>query len=452
MQIIEKSITIPAPVGDCRLLEHVRNSVNFQLNAKELPIRYAVTKSNDKYYSCELGVVTDSTIEQSQRATGLFAFRPRPLESENSFNVVLLVPTGIGAEIGGHAGDATAVARLIAECCDRLVLHPNVVNASDINELPNNALYVEGSIVTRLLMGTIGVQQARANRILVVLDDHMDKHFVDAAVNSVSAARATYGLDCPHVICLNPPIRMFAEYSISGTAVGRVENIDHCIQVLRDYMDDYDAVALSSVIRVPQEYHLDYFRREGDMVNPWGGVEAMLTHAISSLLNVPTAHSPMFESKKIENLEVGRIEPRMAAEAVSLAFLQCILKGLHKSPKIIQDESLFLRADVLSAEDVSCLVIPDGCLGLPTIAALEQGIKVISVRENRNLMKNDLTRLPWRKGQFIQVENYLEAVGVISALKAGVTLESVRRPISSTRVSSESTDIARENGRMDGCS
>ena len=452
MQIIEKSITIPAPVGDCSLLEHVRNSVNFQLNAKEIPIRYAVTKSNDKYYSCELGVVTGSTIEQSRRATNLFAFRPRPLESENSFNVVLLVPTGIGAEIGGHAGDATAVARLIAECCDRLVLHPNVVNASDINELPNNALYVEGSIVTRLLMGTIGVQPARANRILVVLDDHMDKHFVDAAVNSVSAARATYGLDCPHVICLNPPIRMFAEYSNSGTAVGRVENIDHCIQVLRDYMDDYDAVALSSVIRVPQEYHLDYFRREGDMVNPWGGVEAMLTHAISSLLNVPTAHSPMFESKKIENLEVGRVEPRMAAEAVSLAFLQCILKGLHKSPKIIQDESLFSRTDVLSAEDVSCLVIPDGCLGLPTMAALEQGIKVISVRENRNLMKNDLTRLPWRKGQFIQVENYLEAVGVMSALKAGVTLESVRRPISSTRVSSESTDIARENGRMDGCS
>ena len=450
MQIIEKSISIPAPVGDCNLLRHVRNSVNFQLSAQEIPIRYAVTNSNDKYYSCEIGVITDSTFEQTREVTDLFAFRRRPLESESSFNVVLLVPTGIGAEIGGHAGDATAVARLIAECCDSLILHPNVVNASDVNELPTNALYVEGSIVTRLLMGTIGVQPARANRILVVLDDHMDRHFVDAAVNSVSAARATYGLDCPHVICLNPPIRMFAEYSSAGTAVGRVENINHCIQVLRNYMEDYDGVALSSVIRVPQEYHLDYFRREGEMVNPWGGVEAMLTHAISSLLNVPTAHSPMFESKKIENLEVGRVEPRMAAEAVSLAFLQCILKGLHKSPKIIQDESLFSRTDVLSVEDVSCLVIPDGCLGLPTMAALEQGIKVISVRENQNLMNNDLTRLPWRKGQFIQVENYLEAVGVMNALKAGVTLESVRRPISSTRVSSESADIAHEDGRMGG--
>ena len=80
------------------------------------------------------------------------------------------------------------------------------------------------------------------------------------------------------------------------------------------------------------------------------------------------------------------------------------------------------------------MVIPDGCLGLPTIAALEQGIHVIAVRENRNLMRNDLTLLPWCKGQFIQADNYLEAVGVMNALKAGVTMESVRRPISATRV------------------
>ena len=75
-----------------------------------------------------------------------------------------------------------------------------------------------------------------------------------------------------------------------------------------------------------------------------------------------------------------------------------------------------------------------GCLGLPTIAALEQGIPVIAVRENRNLMRNDLSHLPWQKRQFIPVDNYLEAVGVMNALKAGVALESVRRPIEGTKV------------------
>ncbi len=54
-------------------------------------------------------------------------------------NVVLIIPTGIGCEIGGHAGDANPVAKLIGACCDNLILHPNVVNASDVNEMPENS-------------------------------------------------------------------------------------------------------------------------------------------------------------------------------------------------------------------------------------------------------------------------------------------------------------------------
>jgi len=434
MQVREKAIALPAPTDGVSLIDHIRSGLEFHLKGNEILVRCAVTESKKQQYKCEIGVIVDAPPELREQAANLFEIRRRKMETTDRFNAVLLVPTGIGAEIGGHAGDATAVARLLAESCDKLVLHPNVVNASDINELPDNALYVEGSIVTRLLMGTIGLQATRANRVLVLLDDHPDKHFVDAAINSVSAGRATYGLDCPEVVCLNPPIRMFSEYSDSGRAIGRIDNLEHCLHVLKESEGTYDAVALASVIRVPREYHLDYFRSEGNMVNPWGGVEAMLTHTISSLLDVPTAHSPMFESRTVENLEAGIVEPRMSAEAVSLSFLQCILKGLQKSPRIIRDESLFARPDVFSVEDVSCLVIPDGCLGLPTFAALEQGIPVIAVRENRNLMRNDLSQLPWKKGQFIQVDNYLEAVGVMNALKAGVTLESVRRPISATKV------------------
>ena len=52
------------------------------------------------------------------------------------------------------------------------------------------------------------------------------------------------------------------------------------------------------------------------MVNPWRGVEATWTHALSSIFDVPTAHAAMFESRDIENLETGIVEPRMSAEAV----------------------------------------------------------------------------------------------------------------------------------------
>ena len=57
----------------------------------------------------------------------------------------------------------------------------------------------------------------------------------------------------------------------------------------------------------------------------------------------------------------------MSAEAVSSTFLHCVLKGLHRSAKIVSDKEGFGQGGVLSASDVSCLVIPDGCLGKVTI-------------------------------------------------------------------------------------
>jgi len=152
------------------------------------------------------------------------------------------------------------------------------------------------------------------------------------------------------------------------------------------------------------------------------------------LLNVPSAHAPMVDDMDEANAVFGVVDPRMSAEAVSSAFLHCVLKGLHRSPRIVTDRALFAHPEVLTAADISCLVIPDGCVGLPTLAAVEQGIPVIAVRENRNRMQNDLTELPFAPGKLFIVENYLEAAGVMASLKAGVTVEAVRRPLKETHV------------------
>lgn len=433
--VCEESFECEAIPGHDGLLKYLYQVCAQRVCTGSVPVRLVITESDAFKYQCEVGIINNLTNAVRPPIESIFQFHRRLTENTQQFNVVLLVPTGIGAEIGGHAGDAGPVARMLAEVADTLVLHPNVVNASDLNEMPPNALYVEGSVATRLLMGAVGLAPVRSNRLLVVIDAHRDDLFVNAAVNAVSGARAAYGLTAPEVVCLDPPIELRTRYSPSGRASGTVEQLEGLCKLLEDRMGSYDAVALSSVIDVPHDFHQGYFDSAGEMVNPWGGVEAMLTHALSSMYNIPTAHSPMFESREIANMDPGIVDPRMAAEAVSATFLQCTLKGLQRSPRLVTDPQAMSRPGVFTAADVSCLVIPDGCLGLPTLAALEQGITVIAVRENRNVMRNDLSELPWARGQFHQVENYWEAVGIIAAVRAGIDPASVRRPLAETRLS-----------------
>ncbi len=429
MRFLEREISFPKIQANRDLLSYIEEQTSSCLSEEGLlPIRIAVTDSSDSDYKCEVGALCTEDTSSFEEAKLVFEFRKRKFENTRNFNVVFLIPTGIGCEIGGHAGDATPVARLLSSSCDNLITHPNVFNASDLNEMPENSLYVEGSTICRLMMGTVGLQPVRSNRILAVIDKNEYEIFENAAVNSINAARAVLGIECSDIVKLEPSMTMKSEYSSSERAVGTIDGIDNLFSILKKYEGSYDAVAISSIINVPEHYHKEYFRCRGEMVNPWGGVEAMLTHAVSYKLNIPSAHSPMFESPKVAHPDPGVVEARMSAEAVSTTFFHCVLKGLHKSPKIIADPEVFHYDDIISAKDISCLVIPDGCLGLPTLAALEQGIKVVAVKENKNLMKNNLNELPWDTGQFIQVENYLEAAGVLNSIKNGINPSSIRRP------------------------
>lgn len=430
MNIFERDFEVPCVRSHHSLIPYFAQVAAAHLKPGEIPVRFVVTSTQGARYHCELGVLAELPAWKGRPLPrSIFEFRRRAVENTDRFNVVMLVPTGIGAEIGGHAGDAGAAARLLAASCDTLITHPNVVNASDINELPENGLYVEGSVICRLLMGTAGLCRSRSNRVLFVCDSHEDADFTDAAINSLNAARACYGLNCPRVVQLDPTVTLKAMFTGTGRASGRVEHLEHLITALDKYRSEYDAVALATVIQVPKEWHVSYFQSEGEMVNPWGGVEAIFTHAISLLYDVPSAHSPMLESHEIESLEPGLVDPRMAAEAVSYTFLQCIFKGLQRSPRIVSDPEAMRQPGVLTAADVSALVIPQGVVGLPVLAALEQGIPVIAVRENKNLMRNDLGSLPWASGQYHEVENYLEATGLLCSLRAGIAPATVRRPI-----------------------
>ena len=439
MQLREREICIPVCKRRGSLVGYFGQATGEQLRIGEIPVRFVVTKSDAESYRCEVGTLAGVDGLKAPKPDSIFEFMQREVENSEKFNAVMIVPTGIGAEIGGHAGDATPAARLLAAACDTLITHPNVVNASDINELPDNGLYVEGSVLTRLLMGTVGLKKVRSNRVLLAIDKHKDERLEELCINAASAARTTLGGNYTKVVKIDPPMHAETKYSSSGSAVGRIEGLEQLCEVILRYRNEFDALAIASVVNVPEGFHWEYFHSKGEMVNPWGGIEAMLTHGVSMLFDIPSAHAPMMETLEIANMHVGVVDPRMSAEAISTCFLHCVLKGLHRSPRIITDRMLFTHPEILTAADVSCLVIPDGCVGLPTLAALEQGIVVIAVKENRNRMENDLTQLPFAPGKLFIVENYLEAVGIMTALKAGVTPSSVRRPLEETKVSQEQT-------------
>ena len=327
-------------------------------------------------------------------------------------NIVLIVPTGIGAEIGGHAGDGNPVAKLFASVADNLITHPNVVNASDVNELPENGLYVEGSILDRFLRGEIRLKKTKGNRILLAVNK-----LNNDIINAASAARATIGANI-RIIELETPLRMMA-YMKKGKATGDISGWDDLVEQVNKYYDEFDALAIASPIEVDKEVAAAYLLSERGGVNPWGGIEAKASKRIADALNKPVAHAPFGNTLEAFD-EI--VDPRMSAEVVSVAYIHCVFKGLHKAPRISHDGS------GMSVDDVDCLVTPAGCVGEPHWACTKAGIPVIAVKENKTILNDEMP------DDFIIVDNYLEAVGVVQLLKLGMTIESVRRPLSYTSV------------------
>ena len=436
MKVSSQQITVRQLFNGPSPLTNLREAADLAFGSDATPLRVAVTGKTRSGQQCEIEAVEPKIYGSDDSETSVFDFRHRRLARTNAFNAVMLIPTGVDCAIGGHAGDATPAARLLASMCDKLVLHPNVVNASDVNEQTENCLYVEGSLICRLLMGTVGLRKVRQNRVLLVTEDRRDApNVVDNTINCAEGARATLGMDISEVLVLEQELFLQTGVSDSGRVTGRVERLGRLLDLLREKRDSYDAVALATRI-TPHidtvELHRAYFSEGGP--NPWGGVEAILTHLVSTVLDVPSAHAPTMSSEALRTESWGVVEPRKAAEVISTTYLFCVLKGLNRAPQVLLNPSGVYDPSILTAEDVSALVIPDGCVGLPTLAAVEQGIPVVAVRNNTNLMRNDLRALPFRPSQLRYAQNYYEAAGILAAMKAGVAAATIARPMQPLRV------------------
>lgn len=324
--------------------------------------------------------------------------------------IVLIVPTGLDAPIGGDAGDANPVAKMLAGCCDTLITHPNVVNASDINEMTENTLYVDGYMLDEFLLGRTHLDPVRTyNKILVVYNPPKSLAEKVETINAVNAARVTIGTDI-EILELNESLLMFSV--IKGrVAGGFAKGVESLVKQVKGR--DFDALAIHTSITVNRDVALNYYKNGG--VNPWGGVEASTSREIARQLRRPVAHAPLENAcpndEELYNVFSEEVPPRIAPEAISRCYFHCVLKGLHRAPRYSEYG--------LSVKDVDVLVSPYGCWGIPHKACETAGISVIYVEENT---------IPWGplNETGILVRNYWEAAGYLMCLKAGVRPQAVR--------------------------
>ena len=72
--------------------------------------------------------------------------------------VVSIVPTGVGCNLGGYAGDAAPATNLLAATADYLITNPNAVNASNFISMDENVLYTQGLCIDLFMKGTVDLQ------------------------------------------------------------------------------------------------------------------------------------------------------------------------------------------------------------------------------------------------------------------------------------------------------
>ena len=349
---------------------------------------------------------------------------------DSRFGVVQIIPTGIRCEIGGFAGDACPATNLLAATADFVVTHPNAVNASDLNEMAGNVLYVEGKSLDDFLLGRLGLLPVVSNRIGTFVDP-TGIAYLDDVVHTLNAARAVGGIACDTYTILREELGATIDWSEHGCAMGEILRPGAILEAVEFLIDKgAEAVGGVSVIHgVTKEMFAQHL--QGEMPNPSGGIEAIITHLISAIFRVPTAHAPLPYYQQVKSRDTTN--PRASAEFISTPHYFSVLKGLAKAPRLVPLAGLAnAPSAVINLNQIGAIIMPADCLGgIPALAAEFSAIPLIAVKENRTILNvsNSVMQMP----NVIEVHSYLEAAGVVVALRQGISLDSLRRPLGCAR-------------------
>lgn len=397
----------------------------------QFPLRFAIVAVGDRECTLELTV---AEVVQGEEWTAhfdpkpLIDLSPRKFCPVDAFAVVQIIPTGINCSFGGYAGDATPVTNLLSKCCDVVVTHPNAVNASDINELSGNTLYVEGRSLDDFMLGEVGLERALGPKRIGTIVDPTGRGYFDEVIHALNAGMAVGGFSCDTYTVCDADFGVEIGWTPTGCATGTIKNAEVLLKGAHAMLDlGMEALGVVSVIhgvtREMCERHI-----AGHMPNPSGAVEAIITHLLSKVFRVPVAHAPLPYYQSIKHQSVDN--PRASAEFISTPHYFSVLKGLNSAPLII--DGVDARAETITVADVGAVVVPATSLGgIPVLAAELHNIPIIAVKENSTILSVDQRAM--RLSQVIEVESYLEAAGVVTALRNGISVSSLRRPLPPAR-------------------
>ena len=341
---------------------------------------------------------------------------------QKPYTVILIIPTGIGAAIGGYAGDALPVAKLISQVCDRLITHPNVMNGASLYWNIPNAFYVEGYGLDKFAAGEWGLRPVRSNRVGLLLDQGIEPELMLRHLQVADAARATLGLNITNHVITDAPLNVELRTSPSGTSWGTIGNPDSLLRAAEKLIIEEKAEAIAVVARFPDDMDETAVEnyRQGQGVDPLAGAEAVISHLLVRTFKIPCAHAPALSPAP----PAPNLSPRAAAEEIGYTFLPCVLVGLSNAPQfIINTENYSSLSTDIWADQVDALIIPATACGNSALLSLSQKqCQIITVAENKTLIQ---VSAPMLRIQTLQVNSYLEAVGVLVAHKAGINPSSL---------------------------
>jgi hypothetical protein len=347
------------------------------------------------------------------------------------YTAILIVPTGVGAEIGGYAGDALPVAKALAQVCDRLITHPNVLNGASLYWNLPNAFYVEGYGLDKFAASSWGLRPVHQNRIGLLFDQGIEPELRLRHLQAADAARATLGLSLTDYVITDAPLEVELRSSPSGASWGTIGNPDSLLRAAEVLINKAGAQAIAVVARFPDniDEEADQNYRHGKGVDPIAGAEAVISHLIVRTFQIPCAHSPALSPVPPD----PNLSPRSAAEELGYTFLPCVLVGLSRAPQFIVGETHQLPEPTdIWANQVDAVIVPATACGGSTLLSLsKRRCQIITVLENKTQIQVPPQPLGIKS---IQVNSYLEAVGALVAHKAGINPSALSSKISSLQL------------------